>query len=258
MKIIHGRDYYDFAHAGIDETVVFERDRDVVVVAGEDNPFRLETITKGLRYISLLGAMSDGEGNYLIFEPILVFVAGVTYPALRFAKAHKDTDLDHLEKFTFYYAQSDALHYGDTEIVYDRERAMELASKVDPKKARDFAYGKGKRTIEQIINDHFAVAPDSYDDFLIENKIVTGFAYKEEGAINRDVDQVILYKNIDFLDALQFPKVMDGFTLNQEIFRFISGVLPNPGASTVEIEDKYRIRKGGFDPKYGFRTRPSK
>ncbi|MBO9428257.1 hypothetical protein [Sulfitobacter sp. R18_1] len=258
MKIIHGRDYYDFAHAGIDETVTFVRDGDVVNLEGDENPFRLEGITKGLRHISLFGAMADNEGNYLVFEPILVFVAGVTYPALRFAKANKYADQDYLEKFTLYYQQAAALYYGDTEIVYDRERAMELAAMVDPKKARDFAFGKGKRTIEQIINDHFAVAHDRYTEFLVENKIVTGFAYNHDSLLSKDVDRAVLYKNIDFLDALQFPTVMDGFTLNQEIFRFISGVLPSPGASTVEIEDKYRIRKGGFDPKYGFRTRPKK
>jgi hypothetical protein len=258
MKIIHGRDYYDFDHAGIDETVTFERDEKIDDILEEECPLRLEVISQSARFLGLYNSLASEDGDLFIFEPIFVFVAGAVYPALRFVHEDVDVNREYLERLTLYDAGNSALHEEKSEIIYDIDRANEMISKVDHKKARSFAFSKGKRTLEQIVHDHFATAPDAYAEYLIENSIVTGFAFKRENNFGIGNSSIVVHQNIDYLKELQFIKVMDGFTLNQEIFRFISGVLPTPGASTVEIEDKYRIRKGGFDPKYGFRTRPSK
>jgi hypothetical protein len=37
---------------------------------------------------------------------------------------------------------------------------------------------------------------------------------------------------------------------------YVDGQLAYPGNIMVEIDDKYKITGKGFDPVYGFRTRP--
>lgn len=58
------------------------------------------------------------------------------------------------------------------------------------------------------------------------------------------------------LKDLQFFKIIDPFTAYQEIDMFLSGVLAPENKPMVKIEDKYRVQQHGFDPKFGFRTRP--
>ena len=50
--------------------------------------------------------------------------------------------------------------------------------------------------------------------------------------------------------------MLDPFTAYQEIDMWISGTLSYPQNFMVDIEDKYKVLEHGFDPKYGFRTRP--
>ena len=59
------------------------------------------------------------------------------------------------------------------------------------------------------------------------------------------------------LADLNFASVLDPFTCFQALSQFIGGVVPGQQMPMVEISDKSKIQKKGFDPKYGFRTRPS-
>ena len=59
------------------------------------------------------------------------------------------------------------------------------------------------------------------------------------------------------LKSYCFYKVFDSFTAFQEIQMFISGVLGVGENSIIEIEDKYKIKKHGFD-KWSFRKEPTK
>ena len=58
------------------------------------------------------------------------------------------------------------------------------------------------------------------------------------------------------LKKFEFYKVLDSFTIWQELSMYIDGTLTSPGNYTIEIADKYKIESHGFDTKYGFRTRP--
>jgi hypothetical protein len=59
------------------------------------------------------------------------------------------------------------------------------------------------------------------------------------------------------LADLGFARALDPFSCFQRISQFIGGVVPGQQMPMVEISDKSKIAKKGFDPKYGFRTRPS-
>lgn len=58
------------------------------------------------------------------------------------------------------------------------------------------------------------------------------------------------------LKDLGLHRVMDPYTTYQEIAMYISGVMGLSQCPTVEISDKSKVLKHGFDPRYGFRTRP--
>ena len=49
------------------------------------------------------------------------------------------------------------------------------------------------------------------------------------------------------LDSIEFYKVMDAYTLYQEIDMWVSGVMVSAGRPMVKISDKDRIHKHGFD-----------
>lgn len=82
--------------------------------------------------------------------------------------------------------------------------------------------------------------------FLIENKI-TNFVISDE--------------HITFnakLADYDFYKVFDPYSAYQELTSWLGGVLAYPQNIMIEVEDKSKIEKHGFDKKYGFRTRPKK
>lgn len=60
------------------------------------------------------------------------------------------------------------------------------------------------------------------------------------------------------LGVLGFQRVKDAFTAYQDIAMYISGVMGQKQNPMVPIEDKSMVLKKGFDPVYGFRTRPTK
>lgn len=62
----------------------------------------------------------------------------------------------------------------------------------------------------------------------------------------------------DNLSDVQFYRVFDAYTAYQELEMWLGGVLAYPPNFMVEISDKSKIQKGGFDPVYGFRKRPAK
>lgn len=68
-------------------------------------------------------------------------------------------------------------------------------------------------------------------------------------------NNVLVVKNPNLKD-LHMHNAIDPFSCFQSIEQFISGVVPGQQMPLVTISDKDMVRKKGFDPKYGFRTRP--
>ena len=80
------------------------------------------------------------------------------------------------------------------------------------------------------------------------------FIYDSDRRSPRKSDIMIINP---ILKEWEFYKVMDSFAAFQEISMFIGGVLGIDEKEIIEIEDKYRIAKHGFD-KWSFRREPSK
>lgn len=59
------------------------------------------------------------------------------------------------------------------------------------------------------------------------------------------------------LKDLEFYKIKDAYTAYQDIFQYVSGVLNRPDAKMVNISDKDKIHKHGFD-KWSFRQKGPK
>ena len=49
---------------------------------------------------------------------------------------------------------------------------------------------------------------------------------------------------------------MDSYSAYQELQQYVDGSLSYPGNIPQDIPDEYKIESKGFDPEYGFRTRP--
>lgn len=58
------------------------------------------------------------------------------------------------------------------------------------------------------------------------------------------------------LADLRMGSALDAYSLFQEISMFIGGVMPGAQSPMVSVSDKTQVIKKGFDPVYGFRTRP--
>ena len=57
------------------------------------------------------------------------------------------------------------------------------------------------------------------------------------------------------LTAFRFFKYKDAFTTFQEIQSYLSGVLGSPEKELIEVSDRSKIIKSGFDLKTSFRNR---
>ena len=87
----------------------------------------------------------------------------------------------------------------------------------------------------------------SKKDFLIEHKLSI--------AIYHTYSSDSLEINGRLAD-IQFYKVFDPYTAYQELDMWLGGILSSPPNFMVELSDESKIGKAGFDPEYGFRTRP--
>ncbi|AVH85031.1 hypothetical protein RsoM2USA_102 [Ralstonia phage RsoM2USA] len=89
---------------------------------------------------------------------------------------------------------------------------------------------------DQLINDRIIIATNYRIDCYGDNqKVTTNGSLKE----------------------VQFYKVMDSYTAFQEIDMWIGGVLPKDGPPMIEVTDKDKVAKHGFD-KHSFRKSPTK
>ena len=74
-------------------------------------------------------------------------------------------------------------------------------------------------------------------------------------ALRRDTVNLRLITN-PCLAALGFQRALPPYTCFQLISQFIDGVIPGRQMPMATISDASQVRKKGFDPIYGFRTRP--
>jgi hypothetical protein len=112
-----------------------------------------------------------------------------------------------------------------------------------------------------VIDTFFSVSGSEHDvDFLIENKITNIVLKVKEDAPTIFQDSYKTYEVLlnPKLSDYSFYKVLDAYSCYQELDMWLSSRLAYPQNIMIEVDDKSKVEKHGFDTKYGFRTRPNK
>jgi len=247
MRIIGGKDYYDGASYGVDNDVVFVRNQEEILFPEQDLPLHINT---DLSYYS---RRDRNKALNLVY----VFFAGEVYPALRVIEAKKSFynsnphvgDYENIFDWSKY-----AWEYHNVDFIYDYDEALQIVENYS-EDTMSFLGRERKKDIYEHFNYNKNIT-----SWMIENRIVTGLLHRKSSgpSIARDSkNKTLRYVqmwNGDFMHTLQFFKVKDAFTANQEISMYVGGVLPKPGAQTVELNNEERIQKAGFDLKVSFRN----
>lgn len=219
MRIIGGRDYYDGAGYGIDTSVVFVRK--AALVSLDSTP---------LHY-------SSREANGFYVTRFEVVVAGEIYKGLRVMKSVTSITWGQPK-----YA---------TRFIYDQSEATDFSHNL-PNFIRDWS--------DLSISD---ARRKTVRNWALDNKIVTAISGAEERQINdwnripyalfdgysKNCSALI---NSDCLKDVQFYRILPPAEAHRAITSWVGGVLPY-NAPTVDISDRSKIQKAGFDLVTSFR-----
>lgn len=223
MRIIgNNKDYYDGVMA-------YGQDTDTVFVR---KPWRLDSESCPLVFpkvaeelVNLIQRGTNGTYSEIKFpNAFVVYIAGKKYSGV----SYQSDDLN----YTFHWRPDsllDAIYKNMT--VPERSRPY-VIRKLKNLSAEMFANRINSEEVEWLIDNEVAIAV---------GKLRTGDARWRF--------------NCDRLKDLQFAKVLDPYTIYQELSMWVGGVLPKQGNDTVEIADKDKIAKRGFD-KWSFRKMP--
>lgn len=216
MRIIGGRDYYDGAGYGVDTSTVFVRK--AALVSLDSTPLHYSSREAGGFYVTR-------------FE---VVVAGEIYKGLRVMKS---------------------ITWGKpaypTRFIYDQAEATDFSHNL-PNFIRDWA--------DLSISD---ARRKAVRNWALDNKVITAISGAEERQIN-DWNRIpyALFEgyskngsvlvNSDCLKEVQFYRVLPPAEAHRAIASWVGGVLPY-NTPTVDISDKSKIQKAGFDLRTSFR-----
>jgi len=120
----------------------------------------------------------------------------------------------------------------------------------------------GKSGLRDRLINFFDVFNNALIDgtYFYDRKIVTAVirSFKSEYNLHQRYNKTYTVELNPDLGIKHFYKIMDPYTIHQEIMMYISGVLGSPAGNIIEISDKDKVVSKGFDPVYGFRTRKAK
>lgn len=225
MKIIGGRDYYDGAGYGVDESIVFVRNETVL----KDSPIG-ETLDKSFLYDA---NVPERMG--------FVIVAGVVYPFYRGTKKLGSSEFEDYwvyDKISAERAIDETVGYFG-HVFPKQTGALSRLSRFNPRSA---IFG---------FFDYYQKHGESFKDWLIANKITTAIA--ERSIEHR---KFVIIANTAQLGRRHFYKKMPPAEIHMTIANWVGGVLPAGNNPMIELSDKSRIRKAGFDVKSSFRNMP--
>ena len=172
-------------------------------------------------------------------KPFKVLVAGKIYGAIQVGVEFKSSNEDNTIHYLYSYDQ--LMTYADT-------NGFKIIN--NEKSSRWNRYLESSTTTKQNLMNHFDVVNCMKE--CIEYKLVIAIINR----IGYNIRGFDVQLNCE-LKKVQFYKVMDAFTIYQEIYMYVDGCLSSPGNQLIEIDDKYKIEGHGFD-KYSFRTPSSK
>ena len=264
MRIQYGHDYYDkaLAHGGHDDPVFFERFKDAGYSEEDMRRVGIEPIYRRLS----IDDHPDASKFYPRSHPNLIEVNRESYRVhhLNVFIAGKRYHGLHVEDATFYapYREKKSQFFWslDPFLAFLKNLKVHLHEKDAVERSR-YGLHRNTRPEDQPLADYFTtdtVVPDAVRDVLISHNISIYLVeipwdYSPSlAAINKH--RSVRWKiNPPTLKGIEFFKVMDAYTIYQELEMWIGGVLPNAGRPMVTISDHDKVGKHGFDPKWSFR-----
>lgn len=240
MRILTGHDYYDTALAwGRDEQIVFVRHKDKTILHTA-TPFtsglgfrgRListhpNVTMEASRYFSVDGFITR-TSNYQL-SPVIVYFCGKRYAGV---KVEIRTDLKDTVQYYWTY---------DSFVNFLHSKCVDIKSYYNP-----------SYSIYSYFNDTKLSKKEF--DFLLENKYTILVSRWNLNHSTND-DEKIWSVDAPDLKKIQFYKVIDAYSAFQEISMWVGGVLTGQGRPMVQISDKYKILKHGFN-EWSFRKPP--
>lgn len=244
MKIVSStyHDYYDSALVHHDNSVIYLRIPVEIKIEPGINPLYLEISDKFKKYLhknywynatefqaweyakTVIGSFSSRfkhirNVTFTQFKFLVIF-CGKIYPGIIFTKTPINTTQT------------------TTTFIYDESAFFTFLSenKISLRCKNDNAY----------LKKFFSRSGESVEtEFLINNKITN--------VILQEDKKLLINPQ---LSKFGFYKVFDVYSCYQELEMWMSGVLAYPQNMMIEVEDKIKVTKHGFDFKYGFRKRP--
>jgi len=254
MKIISKfHDYYDIALAqGRDDSIIYLREEkeDKFLFKYEDTSY-LSSIYKEMPYIDTYNAYYNYSGKKMCF----IGFCGKMYPYLTFKYKPKDS-LITIERIL--YNSNDVMNFFT---VCDYKK--ELENFMFPKKEKLNKWNRqdkfNENTFDKYIDKYSGKA--GCEDIFLKYKvpifiIELDYYYKRIWGGKHIFDEGKIILN-PCLKDIEFFRIVNPYIAFQEIEMFLSGVLGFPAPPMVEITDKDKLTKQGFD-KWSFRKMPTK
>jgi len=239
------KDYYDgvVGTTGIDKTIVYNRDEVIIddktkypSIFDSNNYWSTKKDNKSIfsdfKYYHLFDDFIDEK--YYFSDNIIVGFCGKLYFGIRLYKKTEDKVM-----------YLDDVIYNINEI----SKIMKLQEKNDKGK-NNRRYNNKKKVKTGKILDKIADI-NNYNSVDIHREFNTPIFVFDFGT-GRKSNVFIINPN---LSSYKFYKVFDSFQTFQEIQMFMGGVLGSGEKEIIEIADKYKIEKYGFD-KWSFRKEP--
>ena len=234
MRIIHGKDYYDFAMAyGDDPTTVFVRNnRRMMLDEFKNLPTFSSTTFEYKLGMGFSGFVDIGSFRYQLMDHKIV-VGGRFYLGAKITKspAINPSMSENDESFIFWnndqffdFCNNIGIGYSTTYNFYNRKSMSSL--------------GEVKLTQEEV-------------NYLIDAGIVI-ISPNEIGYNSIDREMSYYIANGYNLKECGFAHFMNGMEVNQEIEMWING--PMHKSDMIELSDEVKVHKHGFDKK-SFRHR---
>lgn len=233
MKIISKfKDYYDsVSHQYLDREILYIRDSATL-------NFERSQIPRVDRF--RVNNKVSQEEWILSFE--VIGFCGELYPVILATSTNKGRET-RSKCFGFYSIDDLGKFLEANNITISEKRKYRLYT------SRDFGYSQ---TLEDIKRFFQASAEFESLKDLFQKHNTPAFVYRRNDIGSNGFVTVIN----PMLKNYSFSKMKDPFTAHQDLYQFVGGYLNQPEKTTVELSDKMRAEKHGFD-KWSFRKLPS-
>lgn len=222
MRIIYGRDYYDSALAwGRDTDIVFVREKNKTILLPYFGSLGFRELLTSLHPSVTIdpNGFTTRTTSYKLI-PVIVYFCGKRYNGIKVESSS--------------YGETNSTTYWNYDSYYNFLRSKNVDS-------------RGHYDSSQTIKYYFDREISKKElDFLIENKY-TILISQWNINLYSNKDEELWSVNAPELKKIHFYKVVDAYTAFQEISMWVGGVLTGQGKPMVQISDKYKIMKHGFD-----------